>query len=99
MIIVFYDKDRNIVDVVRDVINPIVRKNEIKWDGGRISDFNLDFIILDDKAEFGEVVTDDLIAKDKKSYYQERDPEKEAADLRERLENAEMAILSLMNFI
>ncbi|MFJ5716520.1 hypothetical protein [Neobacillus sp. NPDC093127] len=102
MRIVVYDNDKKVVDIIEDINHPKVSGNIVDWEGGSVEN-NLPFLLLEDSVEVSEVVTDDIIALDKKSQFVKVDElaqlKIENADLKLRLEMAEMAIVSLMDFI
>ena len=91
MKIVIYNADKSVVDVIENVVNPVVSDNNVEWEGGSLSGINLPFLLVDDDAEVDEV-TDETIALDKKSEHAKVDLAKENADLKSQLELLQSAV-------
>lgn len=102
MKIVVYDFDKKVVDVIDDIKHPKVSGNRVDWEGGSTEN-NLPFLLLEDSVEINETITDEIIALDKKSEFAKVDElaelKAENTELKSRLETAEMAIVTLMDFV
>lgn len=98
MKLVIYDSDRNVVEAIENILSPTVDGNNIEWEGGSMTGVNLPFLLLDD-MEISEDVTDEIIALNQSEKFKKVDLVKENVELKARLETAEMAIVSLMDFI
>jgi hypothetical protein len=95
MKIVIYNADKSVVDVIHGVTNPVVSDNNVEWEGGSLGGINLPFLLLDDDVAV-EVVTDEIIALDKKSAHTKVDLAKENADLKARIELMQSAVDDLI---
>lgn len=98
MNLILYDESRTVVEVI-GVQTPVVNNNNVQWEDGSIQGINLPFIIVEDQVGMGDVLSDEMISKDKKSNYLKKDLEKENEELRSRVDSVEFATITLMDFM
>lgn len=102
MKIIFYDSEKNVVESIENISNPVVDGDNVTWEGGSLTGAGLPFLLLDDdvNVEGGEI-TDDLIKLDKKEQCRKKsnDLEEENKRLKERLICTEDAILTILNLL
>lgn len=96
MKIVLYNEEC-ILEVVEDVVNPIVVDNNITWDTGEMTGINPSFLLVENDVEVGGEVNDELLQVDKKDEFKPNENELEI--LREESDINAMAIMSLTDFI
>jgi hypothetical protein len=100
MQLVLYDADTlSVLDVIKDVQNPVVDKNSVSWNSGALGDAKVPFLILDNGVAIEESVTQELLNLNRSSEFSKVDLAKENEELRERLRIVEDAVVSLMDFI
>jgi hypothetical protein len=99
MKLVLYDTSYNAVKTIENIRSPVVDGNNIEWEEGSLSGINLPFLLLDDAISITGVITEGIEKLDKKEQFAKTDLAKENHELKARLESAEMAIISLMDFM
>jgi hypothetical protein len=99
MKLVLYNDSNVVVETIENIHLPTVKENSVEWEDGSLTGINLPFCLFDDDADIPEVITDEIKALDNKEQFKKRDLAKENAVLKARLESAEMAIISLMDFM
>lgn len=84
--IAIYNRHNEVI-TLEHAINPTVSENSVFWDEGSLRDIKLSFVLLEDNIELkeGDILTNDLIAQDKKQQYQKRDLEKENTELKKQI--------------
>ncbi|KON87330.1 hypothetical protein AF332_11165 [Sporosarcina globispora] len=101
MKILLYDANKTVIDVIDNVQKPYVEDDNIFWVEGSLLGVKVQYSIVDDTVEVikGDTMTEEIINSDKKSEcISEKDRlTQENAELRSRLEIAELAIISLMD--
>jgi hypothetical protein len=94
--IVLYDSETmKLIFCLEDALNPIVDGNNVVFDGGELRGISKSLIIVEDDVDVEDNITSALLSFDKQDEFREKSEE----DLRPRLEAAEMAIISLMDFM
>jgi hypothetical protein len=99
MKLVLYDTSYNAVKTIENIRSPVVDGNSIEWEEGSLSGINLPFLLLDDAISITGAISDGIKNLDKKEQFAKTDLVKENQELKARLETAEMAIISLMDFM
>jgi hypothetical protein len=82
--------------VYENIKQPIVSDNNLVWEEGSLHGINLPFLLLEDEVSTVDVLTDEVIALDKKSQYPKIDLEKENADLKARQDLMQRALDDLI---
>jgi hypothetical protein len=95
-----YQKDGGLSSVFEDIENPRINGQDLYSDKGSFFSINENHILLDNDVEVPDVLSDELLTLDKKASIPKFiTVEEENADLKTRLDDAEMAIISLMDFM
>lgn len=92
MKLVLYDETNQIIEVQGNIKSPVVNENNVVWEGGSLLGINLPFLLIEDDVVLTDQVNEEIIALNKRDQFLK-------VDLQSRLEAAEMAIISLMDFM
>lgn len=84
MKLIIYNRDNEVItaDAVK---NPVVDGNSVVWEGGRMANIKLPFLLLDIDLKEGDAITEEHIAHDRKQQFIKRDLVKENEDLRKQM--------------
>lgn len=99
MKLVFYDVDRNVVEIIEDVQSPIIDDDNIEWENGKMTGVKLSFHLLDDDVIVDEKVTDKLIALDRSNEFTKVDLLEENKRLNERIETNALAFMEFVEMM
>jgi hypothetical protein len=90
--VIIFDEEKKVIETFENIKSPVVDGNNVFWEDGSLGGINLPFLLLEDDIQVNELVTDEVMSQDKKTQFPK-------VDLKSRLEAAEMAIISLMDFM
>jgi hypothetical protein len=100
MKIAVYRKNGKLSNVYEGINNPRINGNDIYFEKGSFSCINDNHILLNDEDDVPDVLTDKLLAIDKKSTLSKfKTPKEENNQLKSRLESAELTIIALIDFM
>jgi hypothetical protein len=97
--LVLYDENYTVKQVIEEIEQPVINQNNVKWEDGFLNGINLPFVLLENDIVIGESLTNEVVSLDEKEKYTQVDLEKENQELKARIESAEMAIITLMDFL
>jgi hypothetical protein len=97
--LVLFDENFTVRQVIEEIEHPVINENNVTWEGGSLNGINLPFVLLQDDVEIGETISEEAIAQDQKTNYLAHDLVTENEQLKARVEAAEAAIISLMDFV
>jgi hypothetical protein len=99
MKIAIYQNNGMLATVLEDIDNPKLVGSELTFDKGSITGIDENHILLDDAVEVPETLEEASAINQLSNLTKVPTLEEENAELRLRLESAEMAIISLMDFM
>lgn len=99
MKLVIFNNENKVIDALEGLSEVQTKGEDVWWNGGSMQGIKLNYLILDDSVEVSETITKEVIAVDQKENFRKVDFEQENAELKARLESAEMAIITLMDFL
>jgi hypothetical protein len=99
MKIAIYQENGMLATVLEGIDNPKLVGSELTFDKGSITGIDENHILLDDTAEAPETLEEASAINQMGHLTKVPTLEEENAELRLRLESAEMAIISLMDFM
>jgi hypothetical protein len=67
---------KKIVSIIEKIKSPVVEGNNVEWEDGSLGGINLPFLLLDDDVDIFDVVTEEVIALDKKNSFPKFNMEK-----------------------
>lgn len=101
MKLVFYTEENKVVEVLSNIIDPVVEGDSVSWKGGELKSIKVPFLLVDDtEATKGEDVTDALLAIDKKAEFKSEKEQLRAEneDLKRQLAQLNADLGSFMDF-
>lgn len=81
MKLVLYTDDYNILDVIENVENPVVKENNVDWNIGSLQNINVPFLLLEDDVDVS-TISHATISQDKKSQFVKVNLEQEFKQLK-----------------
>lgn len=99
MKLIFYNDENRVLDIQENMQQVTISENEVTWQDGSVKGIKVHFIVLPDEVDVGDTVTEEIMSKDVKDNFKKRDLEQENAELRARLDTAEMALITVMDLM